>query len=176
MTPSIREATLEDLDLLVRHRRNMWEEISEFPEDELDLQDRTYRRWARERLASGRLIGFIIETGRGHIAASACLWLSPSQPRPGWRGSAVPYLMSMFTEREDRGKGHATRLVRKAVEWSRSHGYNMIVLHASGAGRRVYEREGFTPTTEMRRPLNHSPRRRRRMGPSRSRRRSLNRG
>lgn len=147
---SLREATLADLDVLVRHRRNMWEELGEFPREELDSQDRVYRRWARVRLQSGRLVGFIVETDGGHVAASGCLWLSPSQPRPAWSGIVVPYLMSMYTEREERGRGHATRVVRAAVRWAEAHGFEVVILHASDEGKGIYESAGFRSTTEMR--------------------------
>lgn len=159
---TLRRATLADLDVLVRHRRGMWEEIRVTPSGELDAMDRTYRRWARTRLRSGRLVGFVVEAADGHIAASGCVWIMPSQPRPGWRGAFVPYLMSMYTEKEDRGKGHARRIVRETVRWSRAHGYTMIVLHASEHGRGIYEREGFVPTPEMRLRLDEKPPRPRR--------------
>src|SRR3989304_1375180 len=57
----VRLATLADLDLLVRHRRRMWEAISDIPEDLLDAADPVYRRWARTRMRTGRLVGLIVE-------------------------------------------------------------------------------------------------------------------
>lgn len=167
---ALRNATVDDLEALVRHRRGMWAETSDTPSAELDALDREYRRWARTRLRSGRLVGFIVEAADGHLAASGCLWLMPSQPRVRWRGLLVPYLMAMYTEKADRGQGHATRIVREAVRWSRVHGYPMLVLHASKPGRGIYEREGFAPTTEMRLRLDgpaRAPRRRRRRAASR---------
>ncbi len=128
----------------------MWEEIIEAPPEGLDAADRDYRRWARARLRSGELVGFIVETSAGERVASACLWLMPTQPRPLWKGTVAPYLMSMYTEVPHRGHGHATRLTRAAVQWSRRHGYSVLLLHASKFGRRIYESEGFQPTNEMR--------------------------
>src|SRR3990172_8035389 len=49
----VRLATLADLDLLVRHRRRMWEAISDIPEDFPDAADPVYRRWARARMRTG---------------------------------------------------------------------------------------------------------------------------
>ncbi len=173
----LRIATLFDLELLVRHRRGMWAEISDFTEDELDAADRAYRRWARTRLTSGRLVGFIVETTRGEPIASGCLWIMPVQPRPMWSRLTAPYLMSMYTEPAHRGKGHATRILQEAVRRARARGYDMVLLHASQFGRGICERGGFKRTREMRlvlrpreatkvprrprskRRLSHSPRR-----------------
>jgi hypothetical protein len=72
---------MRDLGLLVRHRRYMWEAISDHPVVTLDVADSVYRRWARVRMRSNRFAGFIVEVG-GVPAASGCVWLMPAQPRP----------------------------------------------------------------------------------------------
>ncbi len=146
----LRRATLDDLDLLVRHRRGMWEEILEAPRRELDAADRAYRRWARARLVSKELIGFIVETTRGEPVASGCVWLMPAQPRPLWKGTVSPYLMSMYTEKDHRGEGHGTRITQEAIRWSRARGYTTLLLHASKLGKPIYLRMGFVEGNEMR--------------------------
>src|SRR5436309_3306126 len=78
---SVRRATLEDLDILVRHRRGMWKDIAQIPKADLDVADRVYRRWARSQMNSNRLEAFIVETG-GEPIASGCVWLMHVQPRP----------------------------------------------------------------------------------------------
>ncbi len=148
--PRVREATVADLDLLVRHRRKMFEEISDATPQELDAVDRAYRRWARTRLRSGQYIAFIVEAGRGRRPASGALWLMPLPPRPWTRGDRAPYLMSMYTDREARGKGYASLVVRAAVRWAKDHGHKVVILHASDEGKGIYERAGFRQTSEMR--------------------------
>lgn len=158
----LRRATLEDMDLLVRHRRGMWEEIADFTPEQHDAADRTYRAWARRRLKSGTLVGFIIETTRREPVASGCVWMMPIQPRPGSNTSTAPYILSMYTEHAHRKEGHATRIVREAIRWARARGCNMVVLHASEFGETVYLRQGFTRTREMRLRLKDTGRRTRR--------------
>ncbi|HYV09006.1 MAG TPA: GNAT family N-acetyltransferase [Thermoplasmata archaeon] len=157
----VRRATLKDLRLLVRHRRGMWEAVAELHAHTLDAADRVYRRWARARIRSGRLVGFIIDEA-GTAVASGCVWVMNVQPRPNWAGTRVAYLLSMFTEPSHRGKGHATRIVRAAVSWAKARGIGVMLLHASRFGEPIYRREGFEPTTEMRRFLSGpwAPRRR----------------
>ncbi len=146
----LRKATLADLDLLVRHRRGMWNEILETTPEELAAADRAYRRWARAKMRARQMVGWIVETSRGEPVASGCVWVMPSQPRPAWTGTTSPYLMSMYTEEPFRGQGHATRITREAIRWSKEHGYTTLLLHASKFGKGIYLREGFTEGNEMR--------------------------
>lgn len=146
----IRLATAKDLDLMVRHRRRMFEEISDATAAELSAVDRAYRRWARAEMRAGRYVVFLVDTGRGRVPASGALWLMPLPPRPWTLASRAPYLMSMYTEPTERGKGYATMVVRAAVRWAKSHGHKVVILHSSDEGKGIYERAGFRPTSEMR--------------------------
>jgi GNAT superfamily N-acetyltransferase len=154
--PRLRKATLGDLDVLVVHRRRMWQEIGGRTARQLDAADPAYRRWLRARLSSGTCAAFLVEE-RGAITASGVLWIQAAQPRPGWRGTRQGYLLSMYTERGFRGKGNATRIVRGAVKWARGQGVDRVTLHASRQGRRVYASAGFERTWEMRLLLRKGP-------------------
>src|SRR2546426_11952639 len=76
---SVRQATLEDLDLLVRHRRSMWKAIAEIPKADLDSADRIYRRWARTQMKTSRVAGFTVAVG-GVPLGTGCSWLMTSNP------------------------------------------------------------------------------------------------
>jgi GNAT superfamily N-acetyltransferase len=151
----LRPAGLEDLELLVAHRRRMWEEIGGRLRAHLDRADPVYRRWAGRNLRARHLVGFVADAPDGGVAGSGVLWLAPTQPRPGRlaRNARLPYVMSMYTAPEFRGRGVASRIVRAMMRWSSEHGYGRITLHAAPMGRGVYERLGFVPTNEMRRDL-----------------------
>jgi GNAT superfamily N-acetyltransferase len=153
--PRLRIATIADLDLLVRHRRAMFAAMGDYTSQELDAAERVYRRWARTRFRSGRLVGFIVEVGTRPVA-SGCVWLTEVQPRPGQEGTTVAYLLSMFTEPDGRGQGYATRIVHAAMQWARERGVLRMTLHASRFGESVYRRLGFERTTEMIRPLSRA--------------------
>lgn len=155
----IRIATSQDLDLLVRHRRSMWEAIAEIPIRDLDAADTVYRRWARARMRSDRFAGFIVDVGQEPVA-SGCVWLMDVQPRPRWTSTTAAYLLSMFTEPGHRGEGHATRIVRAATRWAKAREVTVMTLHASDFGEPVYRRLGFERTREMRKNLTPGSRRR----------------
>ncbi|HXF47897.1 MAG TPA: GNAT family N-acetyltransferase [Verrucomicrobiae bacterium] len=152
MTPlKIRFATLKDIETLVTHRRGMWFDMGYKNKAELDAADKVYRLWAKPRLRSGELIGFIVEVS-GQTAGSGCLWLQPVQPRPGrpgFKGGGQPYLLSMYTEHPFRGKGVATKIVKESIRWAKAKGFPRMTLHASDMGRSVYEKLGFKQTWEM---------------------------
>lgn len=150
----LRRASVRDLDLLVFHRRRMWEDIlrSATPSRRvMDGADREYRTWARGRFRARRYVAWIAEDGTGDALGSGCLWLMDAgQPRPGrGAGTLLPYLLSMYTDPRARGLGIATRIVTEALRWSRAHGHRVVLLHASKFGRSVYGRLGFRRGWEM---------------------------
>ena len=149
-TVKIRRATLRDLDVLVHQRHGMWVDMGVGNNEQVRRQDRVYRRWARSRLKTGALLGWVAETREGRVVAGATMWLRPTVPRPGIRQLAQPYLLSMYTEPEWRGGGLATRIVDEATEWVRKNGYGWLLLHGSRMGRGIYLRRGFKRTWEMR--------------------------
>ena len=145
----IRQAALRDLKTLIAHRRGMWFDIGYRNKAELEAADQAYRRWARERLKSGELIGFIAETNE-QVAGSGCIWLRPRQPKPGNAKGVQPYLLSMYTEHPFRGKGVATKIVKEAIRWAKAKGFPQLSLHASDMGKSIYSKLGFKQTWEMR--------------------------
>ncbi len=142
-------ATPDDIDLLVAHRLNMWREIRPELDSEIDESEKLTRDWIQRRLAAGRLVGFITKAPGGRAAGSGCLWVREEQPRPTNRRQEVPYLMSMYTEKEFRRKGVAKLIVKSALKWCADHKYERIVLHASEAGRPLYQAFGFESSSEM---------------------------
>lgn len=152
---TLRRATLRDLDVLVRQRRRMWEDMG--VTRGLDEADVVFRRWARARLRSGKLVGFLAEDGRGLVVAGGCVWLMVVHPRPGYPGGDQPYLLSFYTEPAHRGKGLARKVLRVCLAWCREQGYPRVTLHASAMGRPIYEQHGFERTWEMKLALRRGP-------------------
>ncbi|MGD0450091.1 MAG: GNAT family N-acetyltransferase [Candidatus Bathyarchaeia archaeon] len=147
---NIQYATLKDTELLAKHRLNMWCDI--LPEPVLPVtgtEERTLE-WIREKLSSGRLIGFITKTEERQVAGSGCIWIREQPPLPMSQFLEVPYLMSLYTEREFRRRGVARLIVETAIAWCRAHGYDRVNLDASEAGKSLYETFGFKPGYGMR--------------------------
>jgi GNAT superfamily N-acetyltransferase len=143
-------ATSKDLDLLVAHRLNMWRDIHPELGSKIDESTGATRRWVREKLRRGELVGFVVRTTGGKVAGSGCVWIREEQPRPTNPLQKVPYLLSMYTEEEFRRRGVARMIVKRALKWCRAHHYDRLTLHASTQGRILYESLGFETTQEMR--------------------------
>ena len=149
---TVRKATLKDLPSLVHQRRAMWRDLGAREQGELDRADKVYARWARSRMKSGTLMGWVAEND-GKVLGGGCVWLQPVQPRPGYKLMIQPYLLSMYTEPRSRGLGVASGVVEKALEWCGKNRFSQLRLHASKMGRKVYLRHGFERTWEMRRRI-----------------------
>jgi ribosomal protein S18 acetylase RimI-like enzyme len=70
----------------------------------------------------------------------------PHMVGSGVRGN----ILNVYTAVEHRRRGLAGELVRAAMQWCRSNGVDVVVLHASPDGRRLYESMGFVVSNEMR--------------------------
>lgn len=149
---TVRKATLKDLPILVHQRRAMWRDMGVGTKSELDNADKTYARWARSKMKTGTLLGWIAES-EGNVLGGGCVWLRPVQPMPGYDRMIQPYLLSMYTERGSRGLGVASTIVEKAADWCRSQRFPQLRLHASKMGREVYAKHRFERSWEMRRRI-----------------------
>jgi len=63
--------------------------------------------------------------------------------------AAVPLVVNVYTEPEFRRQGLSRALMETVMRWAGESGYDRVVLHASEAGRPMYEGLGFQATNEM---------------------------
>lgn len=105
--------------------------------------------WVRERLAGGTYLGWIVERG-GEPVAGAGLMLIDWPPHAADPHPRRAYLLNVYVRPDARGLGLARALSGAAIEATRARGIRVLSLHASEAGRPVYEKLGFLPTNEMR--------------------------
>jgi GNAT superfamily N-acetyltransferase len=145
---SVEKATIRDLDVLVAHRRGMFEAMGSGDAKSLARHDIDFRRWVRPKLKRGDYVGFIAWAD-GVPVAGGSVWLQERQPRPGFPGGNLPYYLSVYTHPDFRGLGLATRVTKAAMAWCRAQGYEGMTLHASPMGRGVYRRLGWERTWEM---------------------------
>ncbi len=59
-------------------------------------------------------------------------------------------MLNVYTRPDQRRQGLARRLMEVVLDSCRTLGIRTIILHASEAGRPLYEALGFEPTNEMR--------------------------
>lgn len=130
----------------------MFEELDDFAAGHLDEVIAAFVAYAADAMPAGRYLGWLAEAD-GEPVGTVGLVFHEQPPHPLMRSTRVGYVLNVFVEPACRRRGVATRLVEEAVAHCDTTGCGAVILHASDAGARVYERLGFDRTSEMRRFL-----------------------
>ena len=149
LTCRLRAATAADLSVIMRHRRCMFAEMGFKDEASLDAMEATSAPFIKAGLESGTFRGWLVEAAEGVVAGGGIVTLDyPSSPRDP--SSRRAYILNMYTEPEYRRRGLAGLILEAMILWCKEEGFGWVSLHASDAGRHLYETLGFKPTNEMR--------------------------
>jgi GNAT superfamily N-acetyltransferase len=122
---------------------------------------RTIHNWPRQpRGRRGEYVGWLAIPTQSPdiIAGGAGVQLREVLPHPvscgnqrnGVAEGRHAIIINVFTEPEWRHQGVAMLLLERIIQWARAERLDRLVLHASEAGRPLYERLGFVDTNEMR--------------------------
>lgn len=146
---TLRLASVSDLSTIIHHRRCMFIDMGFRDEEGLDAMEATSAPFIKAGLEAGSYRAWLLEEANRVIAGGCVLVAgfpsSPSDPRP-----RRAWILNMYTEPEHRGVGLAKRIMEAMITWCREQGFESVSLHASEAGRHLYESLGFKPTNEMR--------------------------
>ncbi|HEV2226941.1 MAG TPA: GNAT family N-acetyltransferase [Nitrososphaerales archaeon] len=145
----VRQAGERDIPTLTSQRHRMFEDMHSPPSEDHAVHDNAFPGWAKKEIKANRFFCFLVQTDDGRTVGGATLWLREVQPYPGFAGGKVPYLMSVYTEPEFRGRGVATLVIKRAMDWANERGFHSMSLHASKDGRKIYESLGWKSGNEM---------------------------
>lgn len=155
----IRLAGLDDIDVLVRHRCEMFRDMRSLRDDaypELAAATAAYYRWA---IPAGEYVGWVVYAALDPdtVVGGGGLQLRRILPRPSSDGSMLPegpqgLIVNVFTEHAWRRKGLAELVMHEIIRWCRENGVTSLVLRASEQGKALYERLGFRLINEMEYP------------------------
>jgi ribosomal protein S18 acetylase RimI-like enzyme len=131
----------------------MFQSMPNPDEDALEQMSRAFGPWVAERLAAGMYLGWIVEAdGQAVVSAVASAGMllvdwppHPLHPESNRRG----YVLNVFVEPAFRRRGLAQELILLCLAEAQRRKIQVVTLHASQAGRLVYEKLGFQPTSEM---------------------------
>jgi GNAT superfamily N-acetyltransferase len=98
----------------------------------------------------GDYLAWLVSAPDGSIAAGAGLWLMDWPPHMVGQSSRRANILNVYTADNFRRLGLARELMNAVLLWCRENSVDTIILHASPAGRSLYEAMGFVPTNEMR--------------------------
>ncbi len=147
---NIRRATLDDLNILVAHRRAMFEAMGWADQAALDAMAAAFRPWLRRKMEENEYLAWLALDDRRQVAAGLGLWLMDWPPHMIGPGARRGNILNVYTRPENRRQGLARSLMQTALGWCGEHGVRAVILHASQDGRELYRRLGFQPTNEMR--------------------------
>jgi len=131
----------------------MFQDMGEGSSEDLDRMVEATAPWLAGALSDGSYRGWLAEGPQGKVVAGGGILLSswPAGPHDPITRRAL--IINVYTEPEARRQGLARRLMLLMIQWLKEQGFSSVVLHASDAGRHLYETLGFIPTNEMRLPL-----------------------
>jgi GNAT superfamily N-acetyltransferase len=146
---AVRQATLDDIETIITHRRTMFYEMG-VSDLEVRMQEERFRQWIVRHMQEGDYVGWFALAPDGQVAAGAGLWVHDWLPGPFAPDGVRGYVCNVYTEPAHRGHGLAHRLVQECVNECRRRRLTVVALHASSAGRPIYEEMGFADTSELR--------------------------
>jgi ribosomal protein S18 acetylase RimI-like enzyme len=146
-----RKATPEEDDVVFCHYMAVWDSYGTPPDrmrkDSRDLVFRFLKEGRRDR----RLASFLALDGDRPVGSASCqLHLMPYPAVLEAEHMLQGYVWSVWVEPGYRRQGISSKLVSMALNYLRTLGCTGVVLHASDAGKSVYEKLGFDPAYEMR--------------------------
>jgi GNAT superfamily N-acetyltransferase len=149
MDVRMRTASIEDLPHILHHRRAMFEEMGFRDPAVIDAVDNFSREYFNYALCTGAYKAWLAEDLNGRVLGGGGIVISAWPGYPRENHAKRVWILNMYTEPEARRHGIAKRLVQTMIDWCRREGFSAVSLHASSAGRPLYESFGFQPTNEM---------------------------
>jgi len=144
-----RAATPADAALIATHRKAMFTAMQSTDETVLETMRRTCEPWLEQMMLEDKYFGWIVSEGALPVASAGLLILDwaphPLDPACAQRG----YLLNVYVEPDFRKRGLAHQLVKLCLAEADRRGIRVVTLHASDAGRPIYEEMGFRTTNEM---------------------------
>jgi len=150
MGHTIRAATMADIPILLRHRRQMWWDMGRRDEAALDFMEHAANEYFHAAIADGSYLGFLALGTRNEVIGGGGIVISSWPGALGQRQPKRAMILNLFVERQHRRRGVGHALMKEMIAWCRENEFASVSLHASDEGRALYEQLGFRPSNEMR--------------------------
>lgn len=127
----------------------MFAEMQAASEPTLALIEHNSTPWTERMIHEGKYLGWIASDNGKPVGSAGLLILDwPPHPRDP-HGTQRAYLLNVYVEPSSRGQGLARQLVQLSMDEAHRRNILVITLHASDAGRPLYEKLDFHTTNEM---------------------------
>ena len=151
----IRMADVRDAGIIAAHRVAMFREMGLVTTEPLAAELEAASCQVLEGLLrSGDYVGWLALDSLDAVIAGAGAHVKSQLPRPSQNrrfvdSADLPLAVNVYTEVAWRQRGIARTLMLTLMAWARNEGFDRIILHASDAGRPLYDSLGFKSTNEM---------------------------
>ncbi|HOD05671.1 MAG TPA: GNAT family N-acetyltransferase [Anaerolineaceae bacterium] len=146
----VRQALLEDIAALAEYRLQMLINMGRGTPEEIEVLRQPTEAYLAETMPTGEFLGWLAEAD-GQVIGIAGVIVRRKPPALKNPKGLEGYILSVFTHPDWRRRGVATALMQAILDYLRAKGIRRACLHASDAGRPVYEKLGFEAVTrEMR--------------------------
>ena len=137
---TIRQATADDIDELLRLRQVMFDAMG------VGVGDDSWHPSCAAFLAEGFLAGDVaafLAAADSAVVGGGVGIIHRRLPSPGNPAGLFGYVQSMATDPDWRGQGIAGAIVEALLSWFTTNGVATVDLHATAAGDPVYRKRGF---------------------------------
>jgi ribosomal protein S18 acetylase RimI-like enzyme len=145
----LRPATILDLELVLRHRREVFREMGGHYAQNINSFENASRKYFDAALRDGSYLGLFGEID-GSVIVGGGLVIVPWPGSPMNFDTRRAWILNIYVEPDQRRKGFARMMMQALIDLARERGFQTVSLHASADGRPLYEQFGFRPTNEMR--------------------------
>lgn len=149
MNIEIRKAEISDLDLLLKWRMAVLREVfsisADYPTEDLEQENRQYYQVAIP--AGTHIACFAYASNQVVGCGGVCIY--QEMPSPDNPTGNCAYLMNIYTCPEVRKQGVGEAIVNWLVNQAIQRNISKIYLETSEAGKKLYEKMGFTPMLDM---------------------------
>jgi GNAT superfamily N-acetyltransferase len=131
----VREATLADVDVLVRQRIGMFTDMGE-PVETSNVYGPQFGEWLRQAMPAGLYRAWLRETENGEAVGGGGITVIPWPPGPRYRGGRLAFVYNVYTEPEHRRRGHARTIMEVIHGWCRAAGVTSLALTRANSASR----------------------------------------
>ncbi|WP_296876587.1 GNAT family N-acetyltransferase [Thomasclavelia sp.] len=149
MEIKIREATIDDIELLLKWRMEVLREVFSLPQDlslaQLKEENRQY--YKKELTSNGHIAIFAYIDDQIVGCGGVCLY--QEMPSPDNLNGKCAYLMNIYTRSPYRKHGVGKAIINWLIDRARYQGATKIYLETSVSGKSLYQKNGFVSMGNM---------------------------
>lgn len=140
---AIRQATRDDIDLIIRLRQDYYRLTDERMDETGERRMATrFRDYLERNLGTDRFLAYFADLD-GEVAGGALLTVWERPPGPMVPNGRVATLFNVLTYPQYRRRGVARRVVAAVLAAAKTVGVSAVDLLATDDGRELYEKLGF---------------------------------